>query len=157
MNSMLPWKPMPMPTHRSLHLPLACLLLGACAGHAAGPSVELNGQHFDVELATDLAAQQRGLMFRDSMAADHGMLFVYNAPAAQTFWMKNTHIPLDILYFDQNYKLVSAALRTPPCHSLGNDCPVYPSAAPAQYVLELNAGVAEKLGVKPGDTLTVKR
>lgn len=148
-----------MQTHKSLRLPLTCfgLLLGACASHAAGPSVELKGQRFEVELATDVAAQQRGLMFRDSMAADHGMLFVFNDLVQRTFWMKNTRIPLDILYFDENYKLVSAALRTPPCHSVDNNCPLYPSSGPAQYVLELNAGVAEKLGVKPGDTLTVQR
>ena len=143
---------------RSLHLPLLTLgLLGACTIHAAGRSVELKGHRFDIEVATDEAARQRGLMFRDSMADDHGMLFVFGDPAMRTFWMKNTRIPLDILYFDQNYKLVSAALRTPPCHSAGDNCPVYPSSGAAQYVLELNAGIAEKLGVKPGDTLSVQR
>ena len=69
--------------------------------------------------------------------------------------MKNTHIPLDILYFDQNYKLVSVQERVPPCRS--DPCAHYPSAGPAQYVLELNAGSADKLGVKPGDVLTVTR
>ena len=133
------------------------LLLGACTTHAAGPTVELKGQRFDVEVAADADAQRRGLMFRDSMPADHGMLFVFDDFAPRAFWMKNTHIPLDILYFDQDYKLVSAALRTPPCHSAGDDCPIYPSTAPAKYVLELNAGTAEKFGVKTGDTLTVKR
>ena len=131
--------------------------LGACAARAAGPSVELKGHHFDIEIAADDASRQRGLMFRDSMPADHGMLFLFDRPAVQTFWMKNTHIPLDILYFDEKYKLVSMSQRTPPCHSTGNDCPVYPSNAPAQYVLELNAGVADKLGIKAGDELKVTR
>lgn len=133
----------------------ASFALAACTTQAAGPTVELKGHRFDVELATDTASQQRGLMFRDEMAADHGMLFVFAEMAPRTFWMKNTHIPLDILYFDRDYKLVSASLRTPPCRSANDDCPVYPSAGPAQYVLELNAGVAEKLGAKAGDKLTV--
>ncbi|HEX6833695.1 MAG TPA: DUF192 domain-containing protein [Rudaea sp.] len=130
-----------------------------CAGavHAAEPSVELKGHRFDVELALDGPTQERGLMFRDSMPADHGMLFVFDRPATQTFWMKNCRMPLDILYFDQNYKLVSVQQRVPPCRSADGNCPVYPSDGPAQYVLELNAGTAEKLGVKPGDALAVHR
>jgi uncharacterized membrane protein (UPF0127 family) len=68
--------------------------------------------------------------------------------------MKNTKIPLDILYFDESLKLVSAQQRVPPC-SLGDNCPPFPSEGPALYVLELNAGLAEELGVKPGDPLTL--
>ena len=125
--------------------------LVACAARASGPSVELKGHRFDVEIADNESARERGLMFRDSMPADHGMLFLFERPAPQTFWMKNTHIPLDILYFDENYKLVSVQQRVPPCRS--DPCAVYPSEGPAQYVLELNSGVADKLGVKPGDAL----
>jgi uncharacterized protein len=131
--------------------------LCACAARAAGPSVELKGKHFDIEIAANDASRERGLMFRDAMPADHAMLFLFERPAMQAFWMKNTHIPLDILYFDQNYKLVSMQERVPPCRSAGNDCPPYPSKVPAQYVLELNAGTAEKLGVKEGDELKVTR
>jgi uncharacterized protein len=136
-----------------------CLSIGlcACAARPAGPSVELNGKHFAIEIAADDASRERGLMFRDEMAADHAMLFLFDHPAMQAFWMKNTRIPLDILYFDQNYKLVSMQQRVPPCRSAGDDCPAYPSSAPAQYVLELNAGVADKLGVKEGDELKVTR
>jgi uncharacterized protein len=129
--------------------------LSACSVHAAGPTVELKGHKFDIEIAADPDSRARGLMFRDSMAADHGMLFLFDHPAAQAFWMKNTRIPLDILYFDENYKLVSVQERVPPCRS--DPCSVYPSTGPAQYVLELNSGTAEKLGVKPGDVLTVNR
>ena len=136
-------------------------LLALCAYlpilFAAEPSAELKGHRYSLELALDPASQERGLMFRDDMPADHGMLFVFDHPAMQTFWMKNCRMPLDILYFDQNYKLVSVQERVPPCRSAINDCPVYPSAGPAQYVLELNAGTAEKIGVKTGDALTVTR
>jgi uncharacterized membrane protein (UPF0127 family) len=131
--------------------------LGACMAHASGPSVSLDGHRFSIEIAADEASRERGLMFRETMPADHGMLFVFDRPDVRTFWMKNTHIPLDILYFDQNYKLVSVQRRVPPCLDSGNNCPVYPSAGPAQYVLELNAGMADKLDVNPGDVLSVSR
>ena len=143
----------------ALGIMMLCLSLGlgACAARAAGPSVELKGKHFDIEIAGDDASRTRGLMFRDAMPADHGMLFLFDEMQPRVFWMKNTHIPLDILYFDKNYKLVSMQQRVPPCRSAGNDCPQYPSTGPAQYVLELNAGVADKLGVKEGDELKVTR
>lgn len=144
---------------RAIGALLACLSIGLCvsAARAAAASAELKGHHFEIEIAADDASRERGLMFRDSMPADHGMLFLFEHPAVQTFWMKNTHIPLDILYFDKNYQLVSMSERTPPCHSASNDCPQYPSVGPAQYVLELNAGTAGKLGVKQGDVLKVMR
>jgi uncharacterized membrane protein (UPF0127 family) len=138
--------------------PLLCtaLALSACA-YASGPSVELKGHHFDVELATDDATRAQGLMFRDSMPDDHGMLFLFDAPQELQFWMKNCRMPLDILYFDEKYKLVSVQQRVPPCRNGGDRCPTYPSNGNAQYVLELNAGSAEKIGAQPGDELKVTR
>lgn len=135
---------------------LTFLGVGLCAcANAAGPAAEIKGHRFDIEVVQDDASRQRGLMFRDSMDAEHGMLFIFDHPAMQSFWMKNTRIPLDILYFDQNYKLVSVQQRVPPCRA--DPCPAYPSEGEAQYVLELNAGTTEKLGIKPGDTMTVTR
>lgn len=144
---------------RTLAMAGVCAMLGlsACAARASGPYVELKGHRYQIEIAADETARERGLMFRESMPADHGMLFVFDDTQVRTFWMKNTHIPLDILYFDQNYKLVSVQQRVPPCLDSGNNCPVYPSEGAAQYVLELNAGTADKLGVKPGDVLGVHR
>jgi uncharacterized protein len=118
-------------------------------------AVTLKAKTFTVEQANDPASQQRGLMFRDSMPADHGMLFNFTDEEPRVFWMKNCHMPLDILYFDKNYKLVSVQQRVPACRS--DPCPQYPSERPAQYVLELNAGTADKLGVKPGDALSVAK
>ena len=91
-----------------------------------GPWVELNGKRFDVEIADDDAERARGLMFRDAMDADHGMLFIHEREEPQAYWMKNTRIPLDILYFDDARKLVSMQRDVPPC-SLGDQCPPYPS------------------------------
>ena len=129
--------------------------LAACAARATGPSVELKGQRFDVEIADTEPARERGLMFRESMPPDHGMLFLFDDSTERTFWMKNCRMPLDILYFDEKYKLVSVQQRVPACRS--DPCPVYPSAGAVKYVLELNAGTTDKLGVKPGDALKVAR
>ena len=131
---------------------LAAASLSACASTAGnGNWVELKGKRFGVEIADDEAERARGLMFRDEMAADHGMLFVHEGEEPQSYWMKNTRIPLDIIYFDHDRKLVSVA-HAPPC-SLGDNCPPFPSEGPALYVLELNAGTVEALGAKAGDEL----
>lgn len=137
---------------RIVLLPLLACAMSGCAG-ASQPWVELAGQRFSVELADDDAERARGLMFRDAMAEDRGMLFIHDAQEPQAYWMKNTKIALDILYFDNDRKLVAQQRDVPPC-SLGDACPSYPSNAPARYVLELNAGQAEKLKLQDGATLT---
>lgn len=125
------------------------LLCSSCM--AEGPSVELKGQRFQVELAETREKQALGLMFRDSLPQDHGMLFIFPGEARRSFWMKNTRIPLDILYFNSNLELVSMAQSVRPCRT--RNCPGYPSEGPAKYVLELNSGKAAELGVKAGDVL----
>lgn len=127
---------------------LSCCGLSGCAG-ATQPWVEVGGQRYAVEVSDDDAERARGLMFRDAMANDRGMLFIHEAQEPQAYWMKNTRIPLDILYFDDQRKLVAQQRDVPPC-SLGDACPSYPSDAPARYVLELNAGEAARLGLKDG-------
>ncbi len=125
--------------------------LSACAG-ARQPWVELGNQRYAIEIADDDAERARGLMFRDALPSGHGMLFIHDAEEPQAYWMKNTKIPLDILYFDDERKLVAQQRDVPPC-SLGDGCPSYPSDAPARYVLELNAGEAARLQLKDGDEL----
>ena len=132
---------------------LACLLLAGCAS-AANPWVELGGKRFDIEVARTEDQRARGLMFRDSMAGNHGMLFVHEREEPQAYWMKDTHIPLDILYFDSNRRLVAQQRNVPPC-SAGDACPSYPSDVPATYVLELNAGNADAMNLKNGAELKV--
>jgi uncharacterized protein len=128
---------------------LACLLALSGSGCASGSWVELSGQRYQVEVADDDAERARGLMFRDELPADHGMLFIHDEQGPQSYWMKNTRIPLDILYFDNDRKLVSQQRDVPPC-SAGDLCPPYPSEVPARYVLELNAGDAMRLGLTDG-------
>ena len=138
-----------MPSLRVGFLVLLSLLSG-CA--SAGSWVELGGQRYQVEVADDDAERARGLMFRDELAAGTGMIFLHDREEPQAYWMKNTKIPLDILYFDNARKLVAQQRDVPPC-TAGDACPPYPSNAPARYVLELNAGEAAKLKLQNGAQL----
>ena len=127
------------------------LSLSGCAS-ADGRWVEIGGQRYQVELADTDPERARGLMFRDAMDSGAGMLFIHDREEPQAYWKKNTRIPLDILYFDDERKLVAQRRNTPPC-SAGDACPSYPSEAPARYVLELNAGEADRLKLQDGAEL----
>ncbi|MGH8400088.1 MAG: DUF192 domain-containing protein [Gammaproteobacteria bacterium] len=139
----------------------ALLLSSFAAVAAAAPSktahahVVIAGHAFSVEIVDTEAARERGLMFRTHMASDHGMLFMYEDAQPLTFWMKNTLIPLDILFFDAHRQLINVAANTPPCKIA--DCPTYASAAPAQYVLELNAQTVTELHIQQGEILEIDR
>lgn len=138
---------------KSLLAPLLFVFACSAAGgaHASSPSVTLHGKRFVTELATNDETRARGLMMRTELPADHSMLFVFADTDLRMFWMKNTLIPLDILYFDADRKLVSMQLDVPPCKA--DPCPSYPSDRPARYVLELPAGTARRIGVAIGDEL----
>ena len=137
---------------RILLLAICGLLCSACL--AREPQVVLNGERFTVEVAESQQKQALGLMFRDSMPDDHGMLFIFPAEGFRSFWMKNTRIPLDIMYFDEDLKLVSVAENAQPCRT--RRCPNYPSEGPAKYVLELNDGKEAELSLRTEDELQLR-
>jgi uncharacterized protein len=140
------------------HLLLLATVLFALSGSAAPgqlatfPTAELSivsasGPHrFTVELATTPGQMEQGLMFRQSLAADAGMLFDYKAPAMAAMWMKNTLIPLDMLFVDEHGHIINIHERAVP----GSLDPIA-AAAPARAVIELNGGTAARLGIRPGD------
>jgi uncharacterized protein len=101
---------------------------------------------FMVEVTRTPEQMEEGLMFRRSMPLDAGMLFDFKQPTVATMWMKNTLIPLDMLFVDEHGRIVNIAANTVP-ESLA----VIAAAAPVRVVIELNAGVARMLGIKPGD------
>ena len=106
-----------------------------------------SGHHdFKIEIARDPRQQAQGLMFRRRMAADAGMLFLYRYPEPARMWMKNTYIPLDLIYIDQTGKIVGSHQRAVP-HSLE----VITSKQPVSAVLEVNAGTVSRLKVAIGD------
>ncbi|MBG9791089.1 ACR family protein, partial [Paenibacillus dendritiformis] len=117
----------------ALLLACASVLAAACASD--GRWVELGGERHAVEIASTDEARARGLMFRSELEQGTGMLFIHEREEPQAYWMKNTHIPLDILYFGADRSLVSQQRDVPPCSS-GVGCPAYPSRGPALYVLE---------------------
>ena len=109
--------------------------------------VSSNGpHHFTVEVADTPAQMEQGLMFRRAMAPDAGMLFDYKTPTVATMWMRNTLIPLDMLFVDAQGRIVNIHERAVP---LSAD--VISAAAPVRAVIELNGGTAARLGIAPGD------
>lgn len=109
--------------------------------------IPIAGQPFTLEIADEPDEQQTGLMYRTSMSADHGMIFVFPFAEVRAFWMKNTFIPLDIIYLDDQAKVLNVEPMVP--HDLA---PVR-SDGKARYAIELNAGTAARIGVKRGDEI----
>lgn len=135
-------------------LVLGLLILGQRQNHGqATLPLSIHGHLFTVELATTHAQWEHGLMDRHTLARDHGMLFVFPSEQPRAFWMKRTLVPLDILFFDDQQRLVGLHRDTAPC--TGDPCPTYPSPAPARYVLELPAGAAQEIGTRVGDTFII--
>jgi uncharacterized protein len=109
---------------------------------------------FAVEIADNPLARARGLMWRESLPADSGMLFVFTDEAKRSFWMKNTLIPLDLIFVSASGKIVDIKNNFAPCP--GGPCESYVSAAPAKYVLEINAGQTAVKGLKIGEQMVVE-
>ena len=141
--------------HRvALPLLLVSLFVTGCNGpdraqHLPTVQMQIGNQQFTLEVADDDDEREMGLMFRDSMPADHGMIFMFEEPQILGFWMKNTRIPLDIIYVDGDGVVVSIkSMEAFDLRSTSSD-------KPAQYAIELNKGLATACGVKVGDKLTI--
>ncbi|AMX98816.1 DUF192 domain-containing protein [Mesorhizobium ciceri] len=105
------------------------------------------GRSFSVEIADTSAERDAGLMFRDEMADDHGMLFVFEEPRDVSFWMKNTPVPLDLIFVGQDGRIRAIKQGKPQSEAM-----ISPSE-PARFVLELKAGTAARSGIADGDLL----
>ena len=114
-----------------------------------------NGQAIKLELAISPQQRSTGLMFRTSLAADRGMLFVFERAVSQPFWMKNTFIPLDFVFLDHAGQITEIIPDVPPCEA--DPCPNYPPQHQYRAMLELSAGVAAANGLEPGQRLTFER
>jgi uncharacterized protein len=102
--------------------------------------------HINIEIADEESERMQGLMYRDSMPEMSGMLFIFDVEEPLNFWMKNTRLPLDIIYLNTEHKIVSIARNTKP-YSLEQ----IPSEKPARYVVEVNAGFSLRHGIRVGD------
>jgi len=129
------------------------LVLAAAAPAEAAPScVVPDGTRLTLELALTDQEKATGLMHRDSLAADRGMLFVFDTDDILAFWMKNTLMPLDVVWFDATGRVADIRPHAQPCHA--DPCPKFSNALPARAVLLVNAGFAAAHGLKPGAAAT---
>ena len=113
--------------------------------------MRIGQNEFTLEVADTETLRQQGLMYRDAMPSNHGMIFVFPYAEPLAFWMKNTRIPLDILYLDASGQVVAIKQMMP------LDLQTVPSEKPAQFAIELNQGRAAATGVKVGDRLVVPK
>ncbi len=107
---------------------------------------------FDIEIAETEYETQTGLMYRKSMEQEQAMLFIFPDVAVHSFYMKNTEFPLDIIYIDENSKIVSFQKNAQPFDETGLS-----SQVPVKYVLEINAGLSDKIGLKVGDSIAFNK
>lgn len=117
-------------------------------------TVCFDGSCVDVELALTADEIMKGLMNRENLPESHGMLFVFEDEGVHMFWMKNTLISLDIIWMDTSGKVIYVERNVPACTTAA--CPTYGPAAGSKYVLEVNAGYAEKYGVNAGDMALIR-
>jgi uncharacterized membrane protein (UPF0127 family) len=136
---------------------VAVLLILLAPAHAPGADLEFEtvpltidsttGKlEFEVELAATAEQRRQGLMFRDSLEDDHGMLFDFGRTGPVTMWMRNTYIPLDMLFIDADGQIRRIVEHTQPLSDA-----VIGSGGPVRAVLELRGGVSDELGIEPGD------
>jgi hypothetical protein len=128
-----------------LRTSLLVLLASAGVASAAPAVVPLtlpSGKVVQVEVMVRDEDRAMGLMFRPSLPMDHGLLFVFESPEFHGFWMKNCRFPIDMVWLDQDHKVVHVAEAVPPCKA--DPCPVYEPLRRASYVVELNAGQARR-------------
>ena len=114
-----------------------------------------DGTKITAEVMVHPMDMMRGMMYRDSIAPDRGMLFIHNGEGKYPYWMHNVKIPLDIVWMNKNHTVVEISRDTPPCTSArASDCPNYGGHQMAAYVLELGGGQAKKHSVDEGDTIS---
>jgi uncharacterized membrane protein (UPF0127 family) len=114
-----------------------------------------NGKEITAEVVISQTEMLRGLMFRDKLPPDRGMLFIHGSPGPYAYWMYNVRIPLDIIWLDEDRRIVEISPNTPPCPSKSaKECPSYGGKVPARFVLELAGGTAQKEGLRLGDRVS---
>jgi len=115
--------------------------------------VVINGKVIDVEIADAPEERSKGLMFRESLKKNEGMLFVYEDSKIRSFWMKNTLIPLDIIFISEDFRIINIEVAVP-CEE--DPCRTYDSLKDVKYVLEVNKGYSMEKGIESGDFVEIK-
>lgn len=115
-----------------------------------------NGTKIEVELAKTREETEKGLMFRENLAKNKGMLFIFSKDEARYFWMKNTLIDLDIIFIDSEGKIVTIAEEVPHSYIAAPEEEIATAEGFGKYVLEVNSGFAKEHNLKEGDRLNLK-
>lgn len=111
---------------------------------------------FSVEIADTPEERARGLMYREELGEDEGMLFVYEEEDYRSFWMKNTLIPLDIIFLDSDFEVINIEKAHPEPNTSDENLASYESERPAQYVLEINQNRSEEIGLEKGSEMSLR-
>ena len=109
---------------------------------------------FDLELALTPKQRSTGLSFREKLDSQRGMFFVFDEVGKHPFWMKNTFIPLDIIWINESSEIVFISENTQPCKE--SPCPTIEPTEKAKYVLEINGGLSKKIGLAVGDKISIE-
>lgn len=120
-----------------------------------GTTATINNHSYNLLIANDEKSRQIGLSNRKSLDKNTGMLFIFPKKGIYSFWMKNTQIPLDMIWINDN-KIVYIVKKAPPMAGKDSNLPIYTPTTEANYVLEVNGGEADKYKFKNGDTVTLK-
>jgi len=131
---------------------IAAVVYGQEPAPAMLPLTLPDGKTLQVEVARTEETRALGLMFRTALTEDRGMLFIFEQPGLHRFWMKNTLIPLDMVWMDDRKRIIHIEYQVPPCKL--DPCAVYGPSADSLYVLEVISGVASREQLRVGQTLT---
>lgn len=130
---------------------LALLAMVLLSIYKEEPKVCINDNCFFIEVAKTAEERARGLMFRESLSENRGMLFIFEEEGTRSFWMKNTKISLDIIWIDAGDKIVHIEKNVLPCEK--DACQSYKPIEKAKYVLEINAGLCDKFNISVGNVV----
>jgi uncharacterized membrane protein (UPF0127 family) len=135
---------------------LMVILLTGCSSSNSSPlglpmtDMQIGSKNYHLEIAGNDTSREHGLMERDDLPVDHGMIFVFPQASVQNFWMHHTRFPLDIIYADNQAKVLSVDSMKP-----FDEITPHRSAGPAKYAIELNVGQVDSCGIKVGDQLQI--
>ena len=145
-------------TVQLLVLVIIILIFGVIVSQLKSSSVNVvifeNGVEVVVEVIDTPEKQSKGLSGRPELGQNEGMLFIFPEPKQASFWMKDVEFPLDIIWIGEDLQIMDISINLPPCNT--NSCPTYKPKESIKYVLEVNAGFAEKNSIKIGESVTIR-
>lgn len=130
------------------YLALAALLVASGSVVAEPIEIRLGDEAFELDVVDDQQSREKGLMGRESLGENEGMIFDFPKGSRPAIWMRNMVISLDLLFLDEQGTIVQIFQRVPPCEAM--PCEVYQAERPLRFVIEVAAGTANRLGLEPG-------